>query len=168
MIARKPFIALFFYVCLFGTIGNALNIKASAQQYGTPADCLEMESIFRKCLGRDKKVYKDRISYCIQKPGEPGCDYINSKYVDPDKLIKLRMIDGSGGFTGAIESTARLNASALCDNLRKGLMSIDFYTNSFETRIQMIDRIIHPDDREKANAVEWTVTGLVMDLDCRE
>ena len=95
MIARKPFIALFFYVCLFGTIGNALNIKASAQQYRTPPDCLEMESIFHKCLGRDKKVHKDRISYCIQKPGEPGCKFINKtwniEYVDPDEIISLRL-----------------------------------------------------------------------------
>ena len=95
MIASKPFIALFSGICLASAIGNTLNIKASAQQYRTPADCLEMESVYYKCLGRDKKVYKDRISYCY-KTCEPGCDYINRKYVDPDKFIKIRMVDGSG------------------------------------------------------------------------
>ena len=174
MIARKPFIALFFYVCLFGTIGNALNIKASAQQNRTPADCLEMESIFHKCLGRDKKVHKDRISYCIQKPGEPGCKFINKtwniEYVDPDEIISLRFKPMPGiEDIPAMQKKARAEALAICENMRN---SGDWdmrntYISMLDTRLKYIDNFIHPDDQKKAKSLELTTTRLAMSLDCR-
>ena len=54
----------------------------------------------------------------------------------------------------------------MCELLRNG-SSYDLYINNLETRMKMVDKIVHPDDREQAKAVEWTVTGLVMDQDCR-
>ena len=184
MIARKPYIALFFYVCLFGTIGNALNIKASAQQYRTPADCLEMESIFHKCLGRDKKVYKDRISYCIQKPGESGCKFINKtwniEYVDPDEIISLRLKPMPGiKDIPAMQKKARAEALSICENMRnewKYAQKFEYnsywditnrYISMLDTRLKFIDTYIHPDDRKKAKSLELTTTRIVMGSDCR-
>ena len=148
-----------------------MNIKASAQQNRTPADCLEMESIFHKCLGR-QKVYKDRI-LLHSKPGEPGCKFINKtwniEYVDPDEIISLRFKPMPGiEDIPAMQKKARAEALAICENMRNSDWDMrNTYISMLDTRLKYIDNFIHPDDQKKAKSLELTTTRLAMSLDCR-